>query len=217
MNSDDAWAIALRFYSGPAHQEQAQSELAIVSRETGRSDARVRTRERGSVIVAGRYGGPGDSAALTELARIKKIERDGNRPYSAAYLAPPLKKGSQAGANEELNLETAKARYGADRAVYTLEYASFDKGSASSYQSKAESEARRLRDAGERAFYFHGRSSSSVTIGLFDETAIDRSNRFSSEVDFLQRRFKFLLRNGERIDPEGKGTFWPTRLVRVPG
>lgn len=208
--------MALRFYSGPQHRERAQQDLDRVARETGRSDVRIRARENGSVIVAGHYDGPGDASALAELERLKGLMINGTTPYATTYLAPPMSQGASRGNLPQYNLATAKERFGEDRAVYTLEYASFDEGSKSAYQQAAEEEVVRLRGQGELAFYYHGRFSSSVTLGLFGEDAKDDRDRFSAEVDFLQRRFKFLMRNGERIQ-SGEGTFWPTRLVRVPG
>ncbi|GAB4546426.1 MAG: hypothetical protein Tsb0013_05280 [Phycisphaerales bacterium] len=210
------WAIALRFFSGPGHREAAQRALAQVARETGRPDARVRTRERGSVIVAGRYSGPGDAGALAELERIQAIASGDARPYERSYLAPPVVDTGPGLGADELDLNGAKARFGEDRAVYTLEYATFDEGGPARYRRAAEEEAARLRSEGELAFYYHGRSNSTVTLGLFGIDAVDNNARFSPEVDFLQRRFKFLMQNGDRI-PLGEGTYWPTRLVRVPG
>ena len=51
--------------------------------------------------------------------------------------------------------------------------------------------------------------------GVFSVDARDANARFSPEVDALQRRFTFLMKNGDRI-PLSEGTCWPTRLVRVP-
>ncbi len=210
------WAIALRFYSGEGHREQAHRDLSAVARQSGRTDARVRTRDAGSVIVAGRFSGPGDPNALAELNRLKAIRVGEGAPFARAYLAPPITDNDPGAGASELDLAGAKARFGDRDAVYTLELGSYDKGSQQKYRKAAEEEARRLRQQGELAFYYHGRFNSSVTLGLFPESAVDANNRFSPEVDFLKQRFKFLMKNGDRIEM-GEGTFWPSRLVRVPG
>ena len=213
--SDPEWAIAVAFLSGPGHRDFAIQRVQKVARDIGRSDLRVRSRDQGSVIVAGRYTGPGDPAALAEIKRIKAIEIDGDRPYERAYLTPPVENRVAATTLDELDLRGAKARFGDEQAVYTLQYATFDEGNAAQYRARAIEEARRRRSEGELAFFFHGRSNSTVTLGVFGVDALDANARFSPEVDALQRRFTFLMKNGERI-PLSEGTFWPTRLVRVP-
>lgn len=219
--ADEAWGIALRFFSGPGHQEQAQRALPALAEAVGTNALRVRTQENGSVVLLGRYAGPGDQRGLAEIERLRTIaDTNGNPVFATAYLAPPPAQGPDAGTLPEANLATVRERYGSE-AVYTLQHALFDRGSRSGYQREAERLVRELRAQGELAFYYHGRTSSVVTLGIFGEDAVDARNRFSPAVDALQRRFRFAMKNGERVprpraDRSAPEQFFPTQLVRIP-
>lgn len=215
---DGAWAIALAFYSGAQHRAIAMENAPIIAQQSGRTDLRVRSLERGSVIVAGTYRGPGDPNAMAELERLKGIAVGDARPFASAYLAPPVTDSVDARQVGEFDLRGAKARFGEKNAVYTLEFTLYNEGGARDYRSAAERTVLQLRGEGETAFYYHGNHSSVVTLGLFGDDAIDpRTNRYSPAVDALQRRFKFAMVNDEKAPVPGQpGTFHATKLVRVP-
>lgn len=215
-SGDAAWGLVLEYYSGPGHAEQAAARVSGLRRVLGREDIRIRERRDASVIVLGSYAGAEDPRARRDMAWARTVEIDGRRPWEMAYLSPPAARAL--GEADEANLAFAREYYG-DRAEFTLQvgvYKSPDPGVA---RRAAEEAAARLRAEGDEAFYYHGPSWSSVTVGLFGPEDYDeaRGKVLNEAILALQSKYPQNLLNGA-YPIQDKNTGKPQRslLVHVP-
>jgi hypothetical protein len=225
---NDAWSIVLAVFRGDSAQADAEALLAQIRTRGQLPEAVIQVRGRDRFIVIGSFTDPASPEAQAELKRIHDLRIDGNASYAAAFLVPPPD-GPVKGSIPEFDLRNARARYG-DAAKYTLEIGFYGRPDAAKpsgpdlaeFRAKAEEAAAKLRQAGELAFYFHGPSKSSVTVGLFDDTDFDpqapgwRSPRLAE----TRRLHPHHLFNGQPYRVKGRGVekegFVAARLVPVP-
>lgn len=180
--------------------------------ELGRGDVSVRARESGSAVVLGSYRAPDDRAAQRDLAMVKSLEVNGQRPFAGAYLLPPPPPPHEMGGRPEWNLVSVRDSPAGRTALYSLHIGVFE---GRNRQRQAEEEVARLRRLGEQAFYFHGADRSAVTIGLFGEDAYG-TRGVSQDVRALQMKFPHMTRNGSERLMTPQGTPEPTILVQIP-
>ena len=221
LDESEAWSIVIVAFSGQPGvgldqqaRLQAQEALARVH-ETGLRDAYLEQRGDRLVLGYGKYPGPDDPRAQRDLETVRGIEWQGENPFAVATIVPPA--GAVLGSYPEYNLQSVKQRFGF-AAKYTLMVANYSRpvGQAPSkrdleqFRKSAEEATLVYRREGEQAFYHHGLNSSSVTIGVFGDEALQGSPLLSD----LRRRHPHLLVNGagQRVN----GQLVPTRLVGIP-
>ncbi|TVQ81690.1 MAG: hypothetical protein EA380_01075 [Phycisphaeraceae bacterium] len=208
----DGWAVLLEFVRGAGHEARAQERRRAWAAELGRGDVTVRGRESGSAVVLGSYRAADDRAAQRDLAMVKNLEVNGQRPFAGAYLLPPPAPPHEMGGRPEWNLVSVRNMPAGRTALYSLHIGVFE---GRNRQRLAEDEVARLRRLGEQAFYFHGADRSAVTIGLFGEDAYG-SRGVSQDVRALQMKFPHMMRNGSERMMTPEGTPEPTILVQIP-
>lgn len=180
-----SWTIVL---ARPTTDEPGaeQTLLQNVRSYGGVPEARLENRRGSALVVYGRYPSPDDPRATRDLERLRETQVDGQRIFAGAFLAPPSD-DSMHGSNAAWDLRNVKSSLGAE-AVYTLQvgvYARLDGRAPTAqdlaqFRAAAEQAVARLRADGEQAFYHHGPSASTVTIGVFDESDHDTAGGFDS-------------------------------------
>lgn len=201
------WGIVLRSFSAADHQEAAATMVrscAQIDPRLGR--AHVHATGKGSVVVYGIYEQSDSPAAQRDLAWIKEIELNG-RPVFARAILSRLTVGPDPDRMNPLALMSVRHRFPNIHPLYTLQVAVWGdfgagKMSEEELRRRGANDAQRLRNEGHDA-YFHYDDNTGlcmVTVGLFDETAIDaQSGLFSPEVEAEMRKFPVNLVNGEPL------------------
>ncbi len=209
---DTGWAVLLEFVGGADHEVNAKRRRALWAKELGRGDVSVRARNTGSAVVLGSYPSPEDSRAQRDLAMIKGMVVNGQRPFISAYLMPPVAVPPEMGERPEWNLLTVRKTPGGRNALYSLHIGVFE---GRNRKREAEAATARLRRTGEQAYYFHGPQRSAVTIGLFGEDAYG-TRGVSRDVRELQTRFPFILNNGAEPVKTSDNRNESSILVQIP-
>ncbi len=178
LSPSEGWSILVSRVpeSSPA---SAPVLLDRIRTAGGLPGATLQRRAGGLVITLGSFSTPTSAQAQDALKRVRATEVNGARPYAFAFFAPPTGEGVT-GANPEWDLRRVRSRLGS-RAEYTLQvgvYARLSGGVPSAdevaqFRKAAEEAVTTLRGEGEQAFYYHGPTSSTITIGVFDETEHD--------------------------------------------
>jgi hypothetical protein len=192
-------------------------------------DLRVHTNSKGSVVVFGAYEGWDDPQAAEDMASLKDIRVDRKKIFGAIIRTTiePERDPTTIRPNELLSL---RRQYPRARIIYTLEieiWGDFDSGVLPDdvRRARAEERVQELRAAGTTAYFHHDLSSrlSTITVGAFDESAIDSSSGLPSRaVEMLQKKFPNRLINGEQLAIPIKGRSdmgavpQRSRLVLVP-
>jgi hypothetical protein len=183
------------------------------------------------VVAYGRYQDAADPAAVADLQRIKAIVINNQRPFAGAVLAPPE---NIPGSQPEFDLRQVRARMG-EWALYSLQVAVYsreDLGRPSpkelaEYRKAAEQAVVQLRREGDPAYYYHGTTSSMVTIGVFGADDFDPTvpGVESPLLAKLRRKYPHNLLNGKAMRERIPGLppnhpdpyrLQPSRLVAVP-
>lgn len=224
------WSIVLVAMRGAEAGQTAALALEKVRRQGGLAEAYVERRGESVVVAYGRYDSPLSRAAQEDLARVRAMEVDGERPFAGAVLAPPPMEGLR-GSIPEYDLAGVRESLNAGRAkLYTLQigvYATDDGREPSSSEltrirRAAEAAAVALRREGEEAYYFHGPRRSMVTIGVFAEQEIPASGRpmGSMRLREAQRKHPHNLVNGQgamvRTAGQREGRLQESRVVEIP-
>lgn len=213
--SGGGWSILIERFTGPGHEQAAVERLDGARRTIGRSDVRLVSQPNGTALVVGMYEAPTDPAAQAELERIQGLTAAGGRPYLLAFMWPtPV---TDPGRVPELSLTTARRAYGPD-ARYTLQIAVYDSEDPAERKRMAEQAALQLRRDGDLGWYYHGRHTSAVTVGVFTDADYDEQRGpISPAVTALQRRYELNLANGRFPILIGPNKV-PQRsaLVRIP-
>lgn len=218
------WTIVLAAFRGEEAPQAAQFALGRVSSEFGLSDARLEERGEAIVLAYGRFDGPEDPRAASELDRLQSIKRQEVRPFEQALLTPPQ---PRPGSNPQYDLLNVRQAYGTQY-VYTLQIGSYgrsdgrqpDEAERREARSAAERAVATLRSEGEQAFYFHGPNFSSVTVGLFRAEDVDPQTGLRSASFYdLQAKFPYNLLNGAQRTVRLEGQAAQAQrsvLVRIP-
>lgn len=212
------WSIVVDSFAGPDARQQAERRAGVVAEALRRPDVAVRESPRGAAVVVGAYANPTDRAAQADLDRLRAFEVRGVRPFERAFLAPPPERVDP-GLVPELNLAEARKTFGR-RAAYTLQVAVYESPRRDDAKRAAEQAAVQLRREGELAFYHHGPSRSSVTVGVFSDADFDETLRPKNPAMIaLQQRYPLNLLNGQFPIIERQGDDQrqqPSMLVRIP-
>jgi len=215
------WAIALGQVEGPTHRADAARRRAQIAAASGMPEVWIVDEGDRSVIYHGRYDSPQNDRAQADLKRWQQLLAQRAAPVDLAALVP-VQAGVDAGAGGH-DLRLAR-----ERGVYTLQIGFFENRDANVQRSGAETWVRKLRQEGIEAYYYHGPNRSVVTVGVFDEQAIEVNEGRVEIVDprlrELQRRFPHNLANGSVIVMRGESAGGrvteenqPSFLVRIPG
>lgn len=170
-NVQSGWSIVLRSLAGDPSSEEAARLLATTRRAVGRSDVRLARRSSGVAVVLGSYDRPDSPEAKRDLASVRAVTVGGRRPFAAAFLAPPARQVDY-GDTPRYNLASVKTRFG-DGAIWTLQIGVYNSDNRAEAKEAAERAVVELRQQGEQAFYYHGRTQSMVTIGVFGRKDYD--------------------------------------------
>lgn len=230
---DERWSIVIIAFTGESQDERARQGLHKIVTQAGLTAARVETRDKATVIAYGSYAGPDDPEAGADLDRIRTMRINGGTPFATAILSPPAPE-HLAGSLPELDLRNAKALFGKDKALYTLQVGIYGRGDRSpasreeiaEYRALAEQAAVMLRRDGELAFYYHAPERSMVTVGVFnqdDHDPLRTPPTDSFELIETKQRHPLNLLNGRGIrehyrqkDGSPATRMQPSVLVAVP-
>jgi len=202
------WSVLIaQFPATPEGEAQAQRSLTLVRSKGRLPGAYLERRDDAIAMLYGRHEDLEDPGLKRDLAYVRQLEIDGERPYAGAIIAPPAS-GEIVGSRPEWDLRNARKRY--PNAVYTLQIGLYgrldgsrpDPEELAEYRRAAEDAVAQLRAAGEPAFYYHGPTRSTVTVGIFDETDHDPSKRGRGESMRLRQtreRHPYNLLNGKGI------------------
>lgn len=228
------WAIVLYMFRGPSALEGAKQGLYKVQTQLGLQDAYLGERSGGVAILYGKYSGPQDPQAQSDLATIKAIKIEGEPLFTEAILAPPQAAPSE---GELPDFDLALVKDAQADAIYTLQvgiYRNMDGRDASpqelaEFRDAAERAVVALRAQGQEAYYYHGPRSSTVTVGLFtDEDYITAVRdelgqmqklprpRFSARVREAMEANPSNLVNGQGVKDGKRDRVQPSFLIRVP-
>ncbi len=223
------WTIAVAVFRGETQQDDAGKALARVRNEGGLPEAYLQRRGPSTLIAYGKYAGPSDSRAQSDLTRIQQMQVGGTAAFTGAYLCPPYQ-GQIASQLREYDLRRAKATYGA-QALYTLQIGWYGRedmprtteADLKESRKAAEEAAERLRREGELAFFFHGPNRSMVTVGVFDSSDFDpvkQPGLESARLKDARRRHPLNLYNGAGYSYKSPGMreakLLPSGLVAIP-
>jgi hypothetical protein len=245
---EDSWLVVLLTIDAqsPGAAETAAIAAEEVRSQGGLSQARAVLRGDAWLVVAAEFSREQDEAAREEHTRIRSLKFDQAQPFAAATLLAPAKRG-EAGTLPEFDLATLRGRIPAG-VEYTLQIGIYqvDDGTEvptekqlKEIRAAAETAVKTLRADGVEAFYWHGPTRSTVTVGLFREADIQRTAREggkeivvpqrSEKLAAAQAAFPQNLVNGMAIRvrvqgadtpdraPAGKaGGFQPSFLIRIP-
>lgn len=228
----EGWTIVLA--SVPGGVRSFGEQQAELIRTRGKLPDAFLAERGGKLFVAlGGYADPSSPEAKKTLERVQKTEVNGTRPYAFAFFAPPSGAGAR-GSNPAFNLDRAKAAFGPD-ALYTLQVGIYGRADGQTptpeeldlFRETAERAVRELRAEGELAFYHHGRTRSTVTVGVFGPDDHDPSVRpaiESARLEQTRERHPFNLLNGQGIRERVRGSDGAAResmqksfLVAIPG
>lgn len=226
LPGETGWAIVLETFKGDTAVAQAQQRLPEVSTLLKRSDVTVRVREKGCAIVLGAYPSADSDAAQRDLKMVRAFQIAspsgfGMRPYESAFLAAPSV--SDRGKLPEYDLITLRRKLGSQPA-YTVQIGVYDTPDKPEEAKRAaEKAAKVLRDAGEKAFYYHGPRRSVVTIGVFSSRDVDENTGRprSPEIARIRHDYPLNLLNGQYPivtgrSANGQVVNQPSGVVKVP-
>lgn len=219
----EGWTVMLGAYRGPTAVERAAATLANAKSAPATAGAFVEIRGDAIVVGLGRFESGVNAEAKRALAAAHEVAVGAERPFSMAVLVPP-DAAVAAGTLPQFDLAGVRKAMGA-QAQYTLQVAIFANldpraviapEDRQEFRRLAEESVTKLRAEGEAAFYYHGREKSTVTIGLFGESAAGRNE--PADLTALKKRFPYNLVNGGAVKSRqgGKETLQPSILVRIP-
>jgi len=225
-----AWSVLLATVSGPESRATAMTIRDEVARRyPSLRDAFVRSTQRGSVVLSGRFPSPQAPEAQARLMEVKEMADGGVRAFPRAMLTR-FGAGSEQGPPGPNDLRAVRQN-APTQTLYTLQVAVWsafgtDELKMSEIKRSAEDYCRSLRSQGHEAYYFHDfdTRTSTVTVGVFGADAYDpRSTLYAPEVEKAMRAFPKHLVNGEEllvpVDPRNPGAKTmpqAPRLVEIP-
>lgn len=215
----------------PGLERQPEVAIASIADAVGPGVRMIRPDpDRPPMLVVGRFADPLSADAMAAQRRVRAIEVNGAKPFIGAVM---VRERDPSPSNDRLarfDLRNAKSLFG-EEAVYTLQigiYAREDNQRPSredlaSFRRSAESAVEALRRAGEPAFFYHGPSSSMVTVGVFDEDDIDLTvvpEIVSPRLRAMQAAHPHNLLNGAGVNERRRGSkamrLQASRLVSIP-
>lgn len=206
------YAILLRSFEGSKRYREARSLAHRLTSELLIPDVWVHEEGKTVMVFRGRYPEPTVDAAVRDLRQTRMIQINNERPFVGAGLVSlDVAQGTGVGGKFDLRRH---------RGMYSLQIGFYDREFGAEFRQAAEKAAKVLRDEGHEAYYYHGRSLSLITIGLFtdkDLVYVDKVANYGPRVKELQAKFPYNLANGLTIVNTVNGTkiTQPSFLVRV--
>ena len=220
-NDTQTWAVPIKSFQGGDRSQRATQMGRDINRVTGMSDAWVTDDGNRSTVLYGRFTDPHSTQAQLALHAIQQLEVDEQQPYAKAQLQPVASLASVSSSPHDL------AQYSG---LYSLQIAAFQDADRALQRRAAKQYVQQLRDEGEDAYYYHGRTMSLVTVGLFRKSEAlvsvpnpmapgSRVERYSPRVVELQKKYPDNLVNGRTLIEKQDGKVvgnQPSVLVPVP-
>ena len=231
--SRDQYAIVIATFTGDYHDQSAEatrSQLCNQYPAIG-GKLKVRPRSRGSALTYGDYQGYDDAQAKDDIAMLRMIPSSQGRLMFAQVMLMKFKGSRLKRDLHPHDLWTVRREFPTIVPIFTLEVAvwgDFDSGQypKEKRRSAAQGYAEQLRRKGFDAYFYHNDDAelSSVTVGLFGQSAVDAETGFySAEVEALLSRFPVRLVNGEEVrvyfnpsNPDLGSNAQPPVLAEVP-
>lgn len=200
-----SWSIVLGTFTGADHAEAAaQTRDRLAERIPEFKAATVRSTPRGSSVVWGRYQGPDDPAAKSELKRVQAYEWQGARPFARAFLT--RLEATRKPPTHPLDLRQLRLANPTVDPLQTLQVAVWVDYDGTvpleTIRRNAEAYAGQLRSKGHQAWFHHDDDlvMSVVTIGAWGADAYDsKSTLFLPEIEALMKQYPVMLVNGEPL------------------
>lgn len=228
-----SWAIRLKIFEDGDELEQRREATKYardVKAATNTPNLWVGTWDNRTAVYRGRYLDVEGADATNDMRQTRMLKFEGKRPFRKAdfervdHLIKPTE--AAAGAVDDMDM---RQHFGKDR--WALQVAIYDADHTEDPQQAAEAYVVELREAGEKAYYYHDSSGRSmVLIGAFtyaeawttprigpEQTA--QQDVYSPAIRELQERFPYNLLNDDRItdvntDGESMG-YQPSVLVKL--
>jgi len=231
--SRDQYAVVIATFTGDYHDQSAEAtrnQLCTQFPSIG-GKLKVRPRSRGSALTYGDYQGYDDPQAKNDIAMLRKIPSKQGTPMFAQVMLMKFKGSRLKRDLHPHDLWTVRREYPKIVPIFTLEVAVWGDFESGQYpkekrRSAAQAYAEQLRRKGFDAYFYHNDDAelSSVTVGLFGQSAVDAETGFySAEVEALLSRFPVRLVNGEEVrvyfnpsNPELGSNAQPPVLAEVP-
>ena len=194
------WTIVLATFGSDNHQQLAERFRTNLIQVSGMTGFLITSRSDRSIIHFGHYATPDDPRAKDDLKRIHEITVDGRQPFARAF--PSVVKPSDQGGHPQFNLVQLWKQFPHASVIYSLQigFYSFDNvKSKNEARQAAEKAVTQLRAAGEQAFYYHSRTMSIITVGIFFQDSVDSITGYSPEVLQLQKKYPDNLANGKQL------------------
>lgn len=230
-SAPSVWGIVLATFPADAHPDAAATLIGELDRiDPQLTDAWSHHTGNGWLVVYGRYDSPEDEAAQAGLRWVKELKVN-DRPAFPRAMLTRIKLATPGARFHPYDLMSARLRYPTVEPLYTLQigvWGDFESGALTldEIHQRCEDNVRRLRAQGYEAYYYHDDDQriSTVSIGLFDRTAIDpRTGMYSPAVAGLLRQFPAHLVNGETLlepvdgrRPQRGTRIQKPQLVQVP-
>lgn len=193
-------------------------------------DATLQKRSQALVIISGSMYPNMSDKANQEVERIRGIIVGGTFPYARAYLAPPEIDTSASAASGSAGMSQYDLRSVANGKPAKLKLLSLEVAvyghedrraptaeEATRFRAAAEEATRALRAEGHEAYFYHGRNSSSVTVGVFTDADYDKNAREGLAIAKARQLFPHVLFNGATLkDKNRNGALVPCQVVNVP-
>ena len=193
--ADAQWSIACRQFAGPNHVELAKVSKQQVAAGTGLSGFYVVHEDAISTLYFGFYrymsprqapqnqpGAVADGArAQSDLKKLQSFESNHQKLFPMAFFSPLEPVDPPATAEWDLrNVDREKSDTDPTKAFWSLEIAVY-KDSPERKSAAVESVKRLRTELGVKdAYYYHGKSSSSVCIGTWPREAVREQERQSA-------------------------------------
>ncbi len=216
-----AWTVPVESFTGMGRHQRASRLGSRVNSLVGMNGAWVSDNGLQTTLFFGRFSSAQSPEAQLALHAIREIEVDDERPYAEVRLVPMSPVVRTASDSRDLSQYSG---------MYSLQIAAFRDQDAAAQRDAAEEYADQLRKDGDEAYYFHGRTMSLVTVGLFakDQALVTVDNplapgskvdRYGPAVLELQKKHPFNLINGMTVVEKQNGKVMgeqPSMLVPVP-
>ncbi len=207
------WAIEIERFEGDRRASDAQYLTLMLRDQTSINELWWEDIDGVATVWSGRYRDPTSAEAQAALRRVRRATIDGEARFADAELKPLI-----GGGRRFLDPFNLKQYTG----FFSLQIAFYDETYEGDPRQAAEQHARRLREDGEEAYFYHGPHRSLVTIGLFSEHDFTRRgtmDAYGPRIRELQAKFPHNLRHGkEKVMDEIEGQdlgAQPSFVVRV--
>jgi hypothetical protein len=222
---DEQWAVRLWEDKRPGHAQRIGQIKDELARRTGWDDLWIVHEDHGSTLYWGTFPSPSSSKAQKRLQEARAWRSDeGRRSFAEAILWKVS--GDDELGPPEWRLSRAPGEYSVCIAVFHNVPAENFYGR----KQAAVAYCRQLRESGTEAYYHHGRSRSSVTVGAFPASSVRRARRGSEDtgVGYVEQvvdprmkavlqRFPVMAVNGmrEKVVVPTPGERFPSKQVVV--